>query len=220
MKLYNNNHQRRRAFTLFEGVIVVFVLALVAVVLLPALAAAKRKSSKINGCVNNLRVIGIALRIWEGDNGDKFPMDVPAALGGAQELIPTGNVAMCFQVMSNELGSPKFVNCPNDARHPMATNWDLRSTNISYFIGLNATDDGGPQTLLSGDANLALQGRAVGGGVVNLATNLVTWTKDRHGDWGYILNADGSVQAVLKMGTGRSTGFTPPYAATNRVVVP
>jgi hypothetical protein len=219
MKL-SNEHLRRRAFTLFEGVIVVFVLALAAAVLLPALAAAKRKTNKVNGCVVNLREIGIAMRIWEGDNGDKFPMDVPAALGGAQELIATGNVAACFQVMSNELSTPKMVNCPNDARHPVATNWDLGNTNISYFIGLNAKDFGVPQTLLSGDANLVLHGRAAGGEVVNLVTNLVTWTKDRHEGWGYILDSDSSVQPVLKMGTGHSTGFTPPYAATNRVVVP
>ena len=43
--------------------------------LLPALAAAKRKAQRIN-CVNNLKQDGLAFRIWEGDNGDKYPMAV------------------------------------------------------------------------------------------------------------------------------------------------
>ena len=45
---------------------------------LPALAAAKRKAQRIN-CVNNLKQVGLAFRIWEGDNNDKYPMAVSTA---------------------------------------------------------------------------------------------------------------------------------------------
>ena len=44
--------------------------------LLPALAAAKKKAQKIN-CINNLKQVGLAFRIWEGDNGDKYPRRCP-----------------------------------------------------------------------------------------------------------------------------------------------
>ena len=64
---------RNRGFTQVELLVVIGVLAVVAALLLPALAAAKRKHSRI-GCVNYLKITGIAFRLWEGDNGDKYPM--------------------------------------------------------------------------------------------------------------------------------------------------
>src|SRR3974377_1288221 len=101
MKLSSSN-QRNRALTLMEVLVIIAALVILAAVLLPALAAAKRKSSKIN-CVSNLKQIVIAFRIWEGDHDDKYPMFVSVTNGGAMELVATGNVTACFQVMSNEL---------------------------------------------------------------------------------------------------------------------
>jgi competence protein ComGC len=213
--------QRQRAFTLFEGLVVVTVLALVAAILLSALATSHRKINKV-GCDNNLRQIGIAVRIWEGDNDDKYPMAVPAALGGAQEMMATGNVAPCFQVMSNELSAPKILLCPTDAGHWADTNppdvaWTcLSRTNISYFMGLDAVETA-PLAVLSGDGNLAQHGRAVPTGIVNLATNVTTWTTNCHNRCGYILFADGSVQAATQISSSTAPGTFP---STNRVVVP
>ena len=44
--------------------------------LLPALARAKKKAQRIN-CVNNLKQVGLAFRLWGGDNDDKYPPRVP-----------------------------------------------------------------------------------------------------------------------------------------------
>jgi competence protein ComGC len=76
--------QRRRAFTLMEGVVVVAVLTVVVAVFLSALYSGPRHVVSKLDCVNNVKEIDIAFRIWEGDNGDKRPMEVPVALGGAQ----------------------------------------------------------------------------------------------------------------------------------------
>jgi prepilin-type N-terminal cleavage/methylation domain-containing protein/prepilin-type processing-associated H-X9-DG protein len=211
--------QHRRGFNLFEVLVVVAVVALVAMVILPALTEpqSNRKSGRIN-CVNNLKIIGISARIWEGNHDDKYPMAVPAADGGAQEMMATGNVVACFQVMSNELSTSYILACPEDSRHRAATNWGVSRTNISYFMGLDAVESD-PRAVLAGDANLVQHGRVVPSGVVNLATNITTWTRDRHGRTGNILLADGSVR--FESTTEISSSAAPgAYASTNRVVVP
>ena len=78
--------KQKKAFTLIELLVVIAIIAILAAMLLPALAAAKRKAQKIN-CVNNLKEVGIAIRIWEGDNNDKYPMQVPSSQGGSQEYL-------------------------------------------------------------------------------------------------------------------------------------
>ena len=80
------------------------------------------------------------------------------------ELITTGNVAAYFRVMSNELDVPEILICPQDTKHVSATNFAaLENSNISYFVSLDATDTQ-PQTLLSGDDNLIVNGTSVQSG--------------------------------------------------------
>ena len=166
-----------------ELVVVICTVALVAALLLPALAAARRKSSRIN-CVNDLKQNGLAFRIWEGDNGDNYPMKISVTNGGAMELAVGGNVSAIFRVMSNEMSTPKILFCPEDTGRHFATNFttDLNHQTISYFAGLDA-EDKYPQMLLSGDDNLEVSGVRVRPGILNLSTNApVEWTEhERHG---------------------------------------
>jgi type II secretory pathway pseudopilin PulG len=220
-------------FTRMELVVVICVVAVVMALLLPALAAAKRKSSKVSGCVNNLKQTGLAFRLWEGDNDDKYPMQVSVTNGGAMELAVAGNVSTIFRVMSNELSTPKMLFCPQDAGRHYATNFttDLNHQTISYFVGLDAEDQY-PQMILSGDDNLEVNGVRVRPGILNLATNAsIKWTPDeRHGrdqQWhirkphwrvGNIGLADGSVASTTTL-TFRSA-LVNTGTATNRLVIP
>ena len=228
-------NQYKTAFTLIELLVVIAIIAILAAMLLPALAAAKKKAQKIS-CVNNLKQIGLAFRIWSGDNGDKYPMTVSSSAGGAQEYLytianglPTGkpSIANCpvvaFQVMSNELSTPKICFCPSDNIHTAgngyATNFsdadflstkaagvDDPITKVSYFINGDATEKD-PQIILIGDGSIAngTAGSSAAAPTPSFAAmqqlqpalaNSWAWTTDFHSKSGNLLLSDGSVQQV------------------------
>jgi len=101
---------RVRGLTLFEMLLVTTVLAVLATLFLPALTRPRHHSHGIS-CVNDLKQVGLAFRVWEGDNNDKYPMAVSNKLGGTLEWVPDGNAFRHFQVMSNELSTPKILVC-------------------------------------------------------------------------------------------------------------
>jgi prepilin-type N-terminal cleavage/methylation domain-containing protein len=179
----------------------------------------QNRSTEIQ-CVNNLKLIGLAFRIWEGDNGDKFPMQVPAKNGGAMEPAARGNVARIFQVMSNELSTPRVLICPADADRFVAKNFKAGFDNskVSYFAGLDASD-AQPAMFLSGDDNFDIGGVPVKSGLLLLATNApVAWTAARHVNKGNIGRADGSVMTTSSSSLRQMLVQTG--VATNRLALP
>ena len=148
------------------------------------------------------------------------------------ELVATGNVATCFQVMSNELSTPKILICPQDTKAILAANFGegFNNRNISYFVGLDA-DENKPQMFLSGDDNLAIGGIPVKSGVLELSTNTpVTWTSLRHVAYnshfwtaarhkfvGNIGMADGSAQQFTIDGLQKAL---QQAGTTNRLLIP
>lgn len=147
------------AFTLIEMLVVVALLMVLAAMLLPAPLRATAKAPRIS-CLNNLKEIGTAYRLWAGDNADLMPAEQTVKKGGWADFLTNANQgALCwtnYAILQNDLGqSPKLLICPCDERKAAAdfTNDFKDNTHVSYFVGVTANDNY-PQSIQGGDRNL------------------------------------------------------------------
>lgn len=214
MKTHNRN--LRAGLTLLEILVVVAMLAIVAVFLLRQMRNSKQMASPLS-CVNNLKQVGLAFRIYAGDNSDRYPMNL--STNDKPVVNETTLVYQYLQLISNELGTPKGATCPKDIKRRAANDFtNFSNSNISYFIGLDSNENL-PQTMLAGDRNIT-NGFAPQDGLLEITTNqMVGFTDEIHLKQGNIALGDGSVQQVSSARL-RSEIISNTGMATNRIKLP
>jgi prepilin-type N-terminal cleavage/methylation domain-containing protein/prepilin-type processing-associated H-X9-DG protein len=213
--------QRERGFTLIEVLVVIAVVAVLISLLLPGLAKDKAEAEKIT-CNGHMKVVGLAFRIFWTDNTNSFPFQISTNVGGTKEWTTDASKAWRqFAAISNDLGVPIIVHCPSDRERTEVRRWSDFTSNqqLSYYLGLGASEEN-PQSILSGDRNLTLDGKSLEGQVITLSSNAnVAFDQRVHNGSANILLGDGSVQQLT---SARLRGAVRDAArvSTNRFVIP
>src|ERR1700691_1477436 len=104
------SERRNHGLTRVEVLVVIFVVGFFALMILLNSYADSREPKRLE-CVNNLKETGLAFKIWAGDHGDKYPMDISVTNGGTMEIFSQrssfqSQVFLNYLAISNELNTP------------------------------------------------------------------------------------------------------------------
>ncbi len=111
------------------------IIAVLGAMLLPALASAKRKAQSISS-VNNLKQVGLAARIFAGDNGDRLPMS--------------------FEEMKNELSTDKITYDPATGQRYVYLGGGMSENNLKpdSVLAYSVADEKGSCAVLFADGSV------------------------------------------------------------------
>jgi prepilin-type N-terminal cleavage/methylation domain-containing protein/prepilin-type processing-associated H-X9-DG protein len=147
--------KKRRAFTLIELLVVVATVALLAVMLLPALAQTKTKSHGLD-CMNNHRQLVLAAKLYAEDNQDYWvpnqPQVGPSWVAGGMSFTASNtsntNAAQLVDlkqgsVMGPYARNPNIYHCPEDYSKVTGEGDRVRSVSMNACVGTFGSAAGG-----------------------------------------------------------------------------
>lgn len=203
------NRARREAFTLLELLAVIGIIAALAALLLTAVSSAKTKSRQ-TACFNNLHQIGLGFTTFAMDQDGKYPMDVPAHLGGSMQYNKSNLIADTslsrdyhhFAALSNQVKNPRVMVCPTDKQRVPAESYaNFYGANLSYWVNTKATPHS-TASMLAGDWNLQSASTADG-------VEVFDFDNEGHRRKGSVLFADGRVENTRSIAYERPPAPTP-----------
>ncbi len=115
-----------RAFTLIELLVVIAIIAILAALLLPALAAAKKKAQNIT-CLNNMKQWAIGFKMYADDNGDFVPEEGNTSASIADLVASRNGTEAWYNSIPTFVGMPTLVALYKSGNSPVPGSQSLFS---------------------------------------------------------------------------------------------